>query len=176
MLYGSERSVKVRYNSPSRKFLSFYKALMSAIRILVVDDHEVIRRVICSLLSSDPTLDVIGQTADGEQAVLKAQELQPDLVLLDISLPGISGIEAARRIRSSSPNSHIIFLSQHDSLQVVESAMRIGGHGYVAKSDAGSELLNAIRIVSAGEQFVSQRIVSQGWRMDRPGRAETRQN
>ncbi len=149
---------------------------MSAIRILVVDDHEVIRRVICSLLSSDPTLDVICQTADGEQAVLKAQELQPDLVLLDISLPGISGIETARRIRSSSPNSHIIFLSQHESLQMVESAMRMGGHGYVAKIDAGSELLNAIRIVNAGEQFVSQRIVSQGWRMDRPGRAEARQN
>ena len=123
---------------------------MSAIRILVVDDHEVIRRVICSLLSSDPTLDVVCQTADGEQAVLKAKELQPDLVLLDISLPGMSGIEAAARIRSSSPNSHIIFLSQHDSLQVVESAMRMGGHGYVAKTDAGSELLNAIRTVSAG--------------------------
>ena len=134
---------------------------MSAIRILVVDDHEVIRRVICSLLSSDPTLDVVCQTADGEQAVLKARELQPDLVLLDISLPGMSGIEAAKRIRSSSPNSHIIFLSQHDSLQVVESAMRMGGHGYVAKTDAGSELLMAIRTVSAGQEFVSQRIVSQ---------------
>ena len=148
---------------------------MSAIRILVVDDHEVIRRVICSLLSSDPTLDVVCQTADGEQAVLKAKELQPDLVLLDISLPGMSGIEAAARIRSSSPNSHIIFLSQHDSLQVVESAMRMGGHGYVAKTDAGSELLNAIRTVSAGQEFVSQRIVSQGWKMDRPGRGDARQ-
>ncbi len=139
---------------------------MSAIRILVVDDHEVIRRVICSLLSSDPTLNVIGQTADGEQAVLKAQELQPDLVLLDISLPGISGIEAARRIRSSSPNSHIIFLSQHDSLQVVESAMRMGGHGYVAKTDAGSDLLKAIRAVHEGKRFVSERIASMGWRAE----------
>ncbi len=148
---------------------------MSAIRILVVDDHEVIRRLICSLLSSDPTLNVICQTADGEQAVLKAKELQPDLVLLDISLPGISGIEAAKRIRSTSPSSHIIFLSQHDSLQVVESAMRMGGHGYVAKTDAGSELLMAIRTVRAGQEFVSQRIVSQGWRMDRPGRGDTRQ-
>jgi DNA-binding NarL/FixJ family response regulator len=148
---------------------------MSALRILVVDDHEVIRRVICSLLSSDPTLDVVCQTADGEQAVLKAQELQPDLVLLDISLPGMSGIEAAKRIRSSSPNSHIIFLCQHDSLQVVESAMRMGGHGYVAKIDAGSELLNAIRTVSAGQEFVSQRIVSQGWKMDRLGRGDNRQ-
>ena len=101
MLYGIELDVKVRYNSNSRRSGSslFLGLEMSAIRILVVDDHEVIRRVICSLLSSDPTLDVVCQTADGEQAVLKAKELQPDLVLLDISLPGISGIEAARRIR-----------------------------------------------------------------------------
>src|SRR6476620_12268266 len=126
---------------------------MPPVQILVVDDHRVVRRAICQLLSSDPILNVVCETADGEQAVLKAKELQPDLVLLDISLPGISGIEAARRIRSSSPNSHIIFLSQHDSLQVVESAMRMGGHGYVAKTDAGSELLNAIRTVSAGERF-----------------------
>jgi DNA-binding NarL/FixJ family response regulator len=139
---------------------------MSVIRILVVDDHEVIRRAICSLLSSDPVLDVVCQTADGEQAVLKAEELHPDLVLLDISLPGISGIEAARRIRGVSPNSQIIFLSQHDSRQMVEDAVRAGGHGYVAKMDAGSDLLRAIRIVREGRRFVSQRIVSQGWQPD----------
>jgi two-component system NarL family response regulator len=137
---------------------------MSAIRILVVDDHEVVRRVICSLLSSDPALDVVCQTADGEGAVEKAEELQPDLVLLDISLPGISGIEAGRRIRRVSPDSYIIFLSQHDSLQMVEDALRVGGHGYVTKMDAGAELLKAIRTVSEGNRFVSQRIVSQGWK------------
>jgi two-component system, NarL family, response regulator NreC len=136
---------------------------MSVIRILVVDDHAVIRRAICSLLSNDPILDVVCQTADGEQAVLKAEELQPDLVLLDITLPGISGIEAARRIRSVSPNSRIIFLSQHDSRQMVEDAVRAGGHGYVAKMDAGSDLLKAIRAVREGKRFVSQRIASQGW-------------
>ena len=139
---------------------------MSVIRILVVDDHEVVRRAICSLLTNDSTLDVVCQTADGEQAVVKAEELQPDLVLLDISLPGISGIEAARRISRVSPNSHIIFLSQHDSLQMVEDALRAGGHGYVAKMDAGSELLKTIRSVREGKRFVSQRIVSQGWRAD----------
>ena len=139
---------------------------MAVIRILVVDDHEVVRRAICSLLTNDSTLDVVCQTADGEQAVVKAEELQPDLVLLDISLPGISGIEAARRISRVSPNSHIIFLSQHDSLQMVEDALRAGGHGYVAKMDAGSELLKAIRSVREGKRFVSQRIVSQGWRAD----------
>jgi DNA-binding NarL/FixJ family response regulator len=139
---------------------------MSAIRILVVDDHEVVRRVVCSLLSRDSGVDVICQTASGEEAVQKAGELEPDLVLLDISLPGISGIEAARRIRVVSPNSHIIFLSQHDSLQMVENAMGVGGHGYVAKIDAGLELLQAIRMVSEGKRFVSQRILSQGWRTE----------
>jgi DNA-binding NarL/FixJ family response regulator len=136
---------------------------MSVIRILVVDDHAVIRRAICSLLSNDPILDVVCETADGEDAVRKAEELQPDLVLLDISLPGISGIEAARRIRSLSPNSRIIFLSQHDSRQMVEDAVRAGGYGYVAKMDGGSELLKAIRAVREGKRFVSERIVSQGW-------------
>ena len=135
---------------------------MPPVRILVVEDHSVVRRVICLLLSSDPALNVICQAADGEQAVRKAEELQPDLVLLDISLPGISGIETARRIRSVSPKSQIIFLSQHDSPQVVRLALNIGGQGYVAKSDAGSELLNAIRAVREGRQFVSQRIALQG--------------
>jgi two-component system, NarL family, invasion response regulator UvrY len=137
---------------------------MSLIRILVVDDHEVVRRVICSLVSSDPALDVVCQSADGEGAVEKAEELQPDLVLLDISLPGISGIEARRRIRRVSPDSYIIFLSQHDSLQMAKDALRVGGHGYVTKMDAGAELLKAIRTVSEGKRFVSQRILSQGWK------------
>jgi DNA-binding NarL/FixJ family response regulator len=142
---------------------------MSVVRILVVDDHAAVRRAICSLLSSDPAMDVVCQTTDGEQAVLKAEELQPDLVLLDIGLPGISGIEAARRIRMVSPGSKIIFLSQHDSLQMVEDAVRVGGNGYVTKIDAGSDLLKAIRAVREGKQFVSQRIVSQGWSLDASG-------
>ena len=137
---------------------------MARVRVLVVDDHATVRHTICSLLSHDPALDVICQTANGEEAVKKAEELQPDLVLLDISLPGISGIEAARQIRKVSPQSQIIFLSQHDSLQMAYEALRVGGHGYVAKIDAASELLKAIRTVREGSLFVSQRIVAQGWR------------
>ena len=83
--------------------------------------------------------------------------------MLDISLPGISGIEAARRIRQVSPKSQIIFLSQHDSLQMVKDALKVEGGGHVAKIDAGAELLNAIRAVREGKHFVSQRILSQGW-------------
>ena len=133
------------------------------VRVLVVDDHAIMRQAICELLSHDPTLDVICQTASGEEAVSKAEELQPDLVLLDISLPGISGIEAAQQIRRVSPQSHIIFLSQYDSLQMVNEALKVGGHGYVAKVDAGLELLSAIRTVREGTRFVSARIRDQGW-------------
>jgi len=133
------------------------------VRVLVVDDHAIMRKAICDLLSHDPTLNVICQTASGEEAVSKAEELQPDLVLLDIGLPGISGIEAARQIRNISPQSHIIFLSQYDSLQMVNEALRVGGHGYVAKVDARLDLLSAIRTVREGTCFVSQRIRDQGW-------------
>ena len=136
---------------------------MLAVRLLVVDDHAIVRRSVCGLLSNDPTLNVICETASGEDAIKKAYELQPDLVLLDIGLPGISGIEAARQIRKVSPKSKIIFLSQHDSLHMANEALRAGGHGYVTKVDAGSELLKAIRIVGEGTRFVSQRIVDQGW-------------
>ena len=132
-------------------------------RVLVTDDHAIVRKGICALLAEEPTLDVICQTASGEEAVGKAEELQPDLVLLDISLPTINGIEAARQIRKVSPQSHIIFLSQHDSLHMANEAMKVGGHGYVTKIDAAAELLKAIHSVRDGTRFVSQRIRDQGW-------------
>jgi two-component system invasion response regulator UvrY len=107
---------------------------MPKLRVLVVDDHDVVRRVVCVLLSKEPTLDVICQTASGEDAVKKAAELHPDLVILDIGLPGISGIEAARQILQVSPTSRIIFLSQHDSIQMAREASRAGGVGMSPRS------------------------------------------
>jgi len=92
---------------------------MAAAKVLVVDDHAIVRRTVCGLIRRDSTVEVICESATGEDAVTKAQELQPDLVLLDISLPGISGIEAARQIKKVSPKSRTIFLSQHDSLHMV---------------------------------------------------------
>ena len=136
--------------------------MVSSVRVLVVDDHAGVRNMICSLLSQDPT-HVIFQTANGEDAVKKADQLQPDLVLLDIGLQGMTGLEAARQISKISPQTKIIFLSQHDSLHMANEALKIGGHGYVSKMDAGSELLGAIQTVREGNRFVSQRIVAQGW-------------
>lgn len=137
---------------------------MHPVRILVVDDHAIVRRIICSLLCGDPRLSVICQAASGEAALQSARELSPDVVLLDIGLPGMSGIEVGKHIRQFCPESQIIFLSQHESPQMVRAALEAGGQGYVAKTDAGGELLKAIAAVRAGKQFISQRIMSQGWR------------
>jgi DNA-binding NarL/FixJ family response regulator len=139
------------------------KASMSKVRVLVVDDHAIVRHTLCAVLSEDPALDIVCQATSGEEAVTKAAELQPDLVLMDIGLPGINGIEAARQISRVSPNSKTIFLSQHDSMQMAKDALRVCGYGYVTKTDAPLELARAIHTVNEGGRFVSQRIVEQGW-------------
>src|SRR6266540_1876657 len=107
---------------------------MPSIRIMIVDDHEAARRGIRSVLSRSPRLDLVGEATDGEGAVKKAQELRPDVILLDITLPGINGIQAATKIRAVSPESRIIFVSQHDSMQTARNALSVGAHGYVVKS------------------------------------------
>jgi DNA-binding NarL/FixJ family response regulator len=136
---------------------------MSSVRVLVVDDHAGVRNMICSLLSQESALNAVFQASNGEEAVTKADLLQPDLVLLDIGLQGITGLETARQIPKVSPQTKIIFLSQHDSLHMANEALKIGGHGYVSKMDAGAELLKAIQSVREGTRFVSQRIRDQGW-------------
>ena len=136
---------------------------MSPIRVLVVDDHEIARRGIRSVLSSDASLDVVWEAADGEEAVKRAAEFHPSIILLDITLPRMSGIQAARRIRIVSPESRIIFLSQHDSIQIAKDALSAGAEGYVVKSDAGLDLLTAIQAVYEGRQFVSRSLMARGW-------------
>ena len=129
----------------------------SSSRVLVVDDHEPFRRFICSKLVDRPELQIVGEIYNGFDAVQKAEELQPDLIVLDIGLPTLNGIEGARRIRKVSPESKILFLSQESSADVVQGALGTGAHGYVVKMDAGSELLEAVDAVLRGEMFVGSR-------------------
>jgi len=124
-------------------------------RVLVVDDYERWRRFVCSTLEKRPELQVISEVSDGSEAVRKAEELQPDLILLDIGLPTLNGMEAALRIRDLSPKSKILFLSEQRSWDIVEEALRTGGSGYVVKSDAERELLAAVEAVLQGKRFVS---------------------
>ena len=126
------------------------------VRVLVVEDHEQFRRFICSTLKEKPELQIIvgfRRTTSGSGA----EELQPDLIVLDIGLPTLNGIEAARRIRRLSPKSRILFLSQESSVDVVREALGTGASGYVYKPDAGRELLEAVSAVLRGERFVGAR-------------------
>lgn len=134
----------------------------SIIRVLVADDFEPWRRFTCSTLRKNSQLEVIDQASNGLEAIDKARNLRPDLVLLDIGMPKLNGLEAARRIRVCSPNSRILFVSENHSSEIAEEGLRIGASGYVLKSEAGTELLVAVRAVIEGKQFVSSRLYSHG--------------
>jgi DNA-binding NarL/FixJ family response regulator len=125
------------------------------VQILVAEDFEPYRAFVTSLLGEKPGLRVLCQVGDGLQAVEKAQELIPDLILLDIGLPGLNGIEAARQILKIIPESKIVFLTQETSAEVVHEALKVGACGYVVKSQAGKELLGAIEAILQGRRFVS---------------------
>ena len=125
------------------------------IRVLVVEDFAPFRQFICSTLEKRRELQVICEVSDGLEAVQKAEELKPDLILLDIGLPALNGIEAARRIRNLVPEAKIIFVSQESSADVMQEALSLGAWGYVVKTRAGSDLLPAVEAVLLEKQFVS---------------------
>jgi CheY-like chemotaxis protein len=128
------------------------------LRVLLVDDSEPYRRATWSVLSGLPSLELAGEAADGLEAVKKAEELKPDLILMDISLSGINGIEAATRIRKLAPDSRIVFLSQYDDPDVVRAVLQTGALGYIFKVDSGKDLESALSAVSSGKTFLSSRL------------------
>jgi DNA-binding NarL/FixJ family response regulator len=136
---------------------------MSSLRVLVVDDCEPFRRFVCSTLEKKPDLQVVGEASDGLEAVQKAEELQPDLIVLDIGLPTLNGIEVARRIRKLRPECKMLFMSQESSADVAQETFRLGAMGYVVKSHAGSELFVALEEVCQGRQFVSRGLSGHSW-------------
>jgi PAS domain S-box-containing protein len=123
-------------------------------RILVVDDHELVRRGICSILATSSALTVCAEAVDGRDAVQKARAERPDIVVMDISMPNMNGLDAAREIKGILPQTEIVMVSQHDSAEMVRQAFKAGARGYVMKSAISSDLLSAIASVSTDQSFV----------------------
>jgi len=129
------------------------------IRILVADDFVPWRRFVSSvILPKKPGWHIVCEVSDGEEAIKKAEEFKPDLILMDIGLPKLNGIDAARQISKIAPESKILFVSAFDSQEVVEEALNTGASGYVVKLDTASELVGAVEAVFHGKQFVSSRL------------------
>jgi DNA-binding NarL/FixJ family response regulator len=135
----------------------------STVRILVVEDYESFRQFICATLHKEVAPQAIFEASDGGQAIALARALHPDLILLDIGLPKLNGIEAARRLRELAPKSRILFVSQESSVDVVQEAFSAGASGYVVKTDAARELAMAVKAVLRGERFVGIRFGGYGF-------------
>jgi DNA-binding NarL/FixJ family response regulator len=131
------------------------------IRVLIADDHALVREGIRRVLDDDPGFDVVAEAADGKQAIAAVVETEPDVAILDISMPELSGLEAARRLRDRRPNLKVLILSMHDESEYVMRAVHAGAAGYLLKDDAGPALLRqAVRTVHAGDSFFSPAVAT----------------
>ena len=127
---------------------------MSKIRILVCDDHAILRDGIRLILNAQPDMEVVGEAADGYEAVEKAHALKPDIILMDIAMPGLNGLEATKQIRRANPDARILALTMYESDEYVARMLETGVLGYVLKKAAGSELVHAIYAINQGEAFL----------------------
>ncbi len=128
------------------------------LQILIADDHEVARRGIRAVLESHPGWEVCAEAKDGREAVELASSLKPDVILLDIGMPNLNGLEAARQILAISPDVPILILTMHDSDNVIREVLRAGARGFLLKSDAGRDLLNAIEALQRQRTFFTPRV------------------
>lgn len=131
---------------------------MTKIRVLVVDDHAIVREGVCALLARRKDIEVVGQASDGKQAVAQAAALLPDVVLMDISMPAMNGLEATQEIRKSLPGIRVLVLSQYESKEYVVPLLRAGAAGYIAKRARAHELADAIRAVYLEGAFLPPNI------------------
>jgi len=131
---------------------------MDKIRVLIADDHSILREGIRSLLENESDMEVVGEAEDGHLAVSMACELEPDVILMDIGMPRLNGLEATRQIRKKLPNTQILVLSMHDNEEYIRQVLANGAMGYILKDAAYNELLSAIRSVYRGEAVLSPAI------------------
>jgi two-component system response regulator NreC len=150
---------------------------MSKIRILVCDDHTILREGIRLLLDSQPDIQVIGEAGNGHEAVEKARTLKPDIILMDIAMPGLNGLEATKQIRHDDPHARVLVLTMYESDEYVSRMLEAGVQGYVLKKAAGSDLVHAIYAIDQGEAFlypsITKRLVEDYLRRVETGQERT---
>jgi DNA-binding NarL/FixJ family response regulator len=147
---------------------------VTAFRILIADDHEIVRRGIRALIENHPGWEVCAEAADGRDAVEKARQLQPDLVLVDVSMPNLNGLDAARQILEIVPQTRILILTMHESEQIVREVLEVGARGFLLKSDAARDLVSAIQALQRRTTFFTSSVaemVLNGF-LDRRGDAQ----
>lgn len=127
---------------------------MAAIRVLLADDHAVLRDSLRAFLSLHPDIEVVGEAADGAEAVAQVRSLRPDLLLLDLAMPGIGGLEVLRAVRGETPECQVLVLTQHEAPDYILAALQSGARGYLLKRAGGAEVVQAIRAVARGESFL----------------------
>jgi len=129
-------------------------------RVLIVDDHAFIRRGVQTILHPFPEWELCGEADNGNAAIRMAEELKPEVIIMDLSMPGLNGIEATRAIRKTQPAVQIVLLTLHESAELVRSAFRAGARGYLLKTDAEQELVKALTVVTGQGTYISPRIDS----------------
>ena len=129
-------------------------------RVLIVDDHAFIRRGVQTILHPFPEWELCGEADNGSDAIRMAEELKPEVIIMDLSMPGLNGIEATRAIRKTQPGVKIVLLTLHESAELVRSAFRAGARGYLLKTDAEQELVKALTVVTGQGTYISPRIDS----------------
>ena len=127
---------------------------MNKIRVFLADDHAILREGIRLLLRKVPDIEVVGEAGDGEEAVAKVEQLAPDVVLMDITMPGLNGLEATEQIKGKKPQVKVLILTMHETDQYLSEMLRAGASGYVVKTTVSSELISAIRIVHQGDVYL----------------------
>ncbi len=131
---------------------------MKKLRIFIADDHAILREGLCSIIQSVPEYEIIGETGDGREALEKIEQLKPDVVILDISLPSMTGVEVARQLRKYHPEIKIIILTQYDNDEYIEHLMQYGVHGYILKENTSMDLIRAISEVMKNNIYLSPEV------------------